>query len=200
LHESGGVGGEAVGGDGDALIIAIEQVEGIDTQVESIAVSDVDFAGDAEIGSSVVGSGEAVAAVAGKPVVEIVAVLVGIASDAGVHWAPAAVVDDAGELPVVEDVAEKLVFTVKWARLGGKSDDQAIALIGDAGSAFSRGVVGILHGRGRACDQRILAVVDGMGVSVGESKIGSARNPAIDGERSAVVDARCGALKNIDGA
>jgi hypothetical protein len=48
---------------------------------------------------------KAFAAVAGEPVVEVVAVLVGIAGDGGFEGASAAVVDDAGNLAIVEGVA-----------------------------------------------------------------------------------------------
>jgi hypothetical protein len=64
--EGGGFGGEAVGGDCDALIGAVEEVKGIGGELEAIAAGDVDFANEAEVGGRVVRSGESVAAVAGR--------------------------------------------------------------------------------------------------------------------------------------
>jgi len=42
-REGGGFGGEAVGGDGDALVVAVEEVEGIGGELEAVAVGDVNF-------------------------------------------------------------------------------------------------------------------------------------------------------------
>ncbi len=149
---------------------------------------------------AVVGSGESVAAVAGKTVVVVVAVLVGIAVDGGVDGAPAAGGDDAGNFPVVENVAEEFVFAVEGPRLHRERGDEAVALVSDAGATLGVGIVGILHGRGFAGDQRVLAVVDGVGVGVGEAEIGAAGHAAVDGESCAVVDAGGGALKFVDRA
>src|SRR6202040_2067893 len=112
-----------------------------------------------------------VASIAGEAVVEIVAVLVGIAGDGGAEGASAAVVDHGGNLPVVEDVTERWVAAMKRMGLGGDGSDQALALVGDAGSAFGARVVGILDGGGLAGDQCILAVVDGVGVCIRKAKI-----------------------------
>ena len=140
LHEGGGFDGEAVGGDFDALVVAVEEVEGVGGELQAIAVANVDFADEAKIGGSVVGSGEAVAAVAGETVVVVVAVLVGIAVDGGVDGASAAGGDDAGDFPVVENVAEELVLAVEGTRLDGEGGDEAVALVGDAGAALGIGV------------------------------------------------------------
>jgi hypothetical protein len=146
--EGGGFGGEAVGGDGDALIVAVEQVEGIGGEVEAAGVADVDFADEAEVSGGVVGASEGVAAVSGETVVEIVAVLIEIAADGGVDRASAAGGDDAGNFPVVENVSEKFLAAVKGTRFRGKSGDEALALVGDAGTALGVGLVGILYGCG----------------------------------------------------
>ena len=84
--------------------------------------------------------------------------------------------------------------------LGGEGRDQALALVGDAGSALGAGIIGILHGGGLAGDQGVLAIVDGVSIGVGEAKIGSAGDAAIDGESGSVVVAGGGALEFIDGA
>jgi len=89
---------------------------------------------------------------------------------------------------------------VEGTRLGGESGDEAVALVGDAGAAFGIGLVGVLH-RGRfAGDEGVLAIVDGVGVGVGEAEIGSTGHAAVDGESCAVVNAGGGALKFVDGA
>ena len=156
--------------------------------------------GEAKVGGGVVGPGEGVAAVAGEPVVEVVAVLIGIAGDGGVEGASAAVIHDGGDFPVVEGVAEKFVAAMKRAGLGREGGDQAITLVGDAGSALGAGGVGILHGGGLSGDERVLAVVDGVGVGEGDAQVGSARDAAIDGERGSVVIAGRRALEFVDGA
>jgi len=158
------------------------------------------FADQAEVGRGVVGSGEGVAAIAGKAVVAVVAVLVGVAGDGRVDGASTAGGDDAGNFPVVEDLAEEYVLAVEGTRFDGKSGHEALALVGDAGSALTIGVVGILHRGGRAGDEGVLTVVDGAGVGVGETEICAARHPAVHGEGCAVVDAASGALEFIDSA
>src|SRR5450755_4306914 len=85
-------------------------------------------------------------------------------------------------------------------RFGGEGDDQALALVGDAGSALGAGDVGILDGGGLSGDEGVLAVVDGVRVGIGEAQVGSAGDAAIDGERGSVVVARGGALEFVDGA
>jgi hypothetical protein len=166
--KGGGFGGMAVGGDGDALVVAVEEVERIGGELEAIAVLDVDFADEAKVGGGVIGAGEGVAAVAGEAVVIVVAVLVGIAGDGGVDGASAAGGDDAGNFPVVEHVAEESVFAVEGMRLEREGGDEEAALVGDAGAAFGVGLVRILNGGGLAGDQSVLAVIDGAGVGVGE--------------------------------
>src|SRR5208282_5245314 len=137
----GGFGGEAVGGDGDSLVEAVEQVERVDGEFEAVTLPDVDLANQTHVGGGVVGSGEGVAAVAGQAVVVVVAVLIGIAGDTGIHGAAAACGDDAGEFPVVEQVAEELMLAMKGARLEGKCGDESIALVGDARSALGARIV-----------------------------------------------------------
>src|ERR1017187_6314543 len=85
-------------------------------------------------------------------------------------------------------------------RFGEEGDDQALALVGDAGSAFGRRDVGILDGGRLSGDEGVLAVVDGVRVGVGEAQVGSAGDAAIDGERGSVVIAGGGALEFVDGA
>ena len=143
----------------------------------------MDFASEAQVGGGVVRAGEAVAAVAGEAVVEVVAVLIGIAGDGGVDWASAAGGDDAGNFPVIEDVAEEFVSAMEGTRLGGEGRGQAMALVGDAGAALSGGIVGILHGGWGAGDERVLAIVDGVGVSVGDAKVSAAGHAAVERER-----------------
>jgi hypothetical protein len=61
LDEGGGIDRQAAGGDGDALVVAIEKIEGVGGEVDTVAVSDVDFASEAKICGGVVGAGESVA-------------------------------------------------------------------------------------------------------------------------------------------
>src|SRR5260370_36562960 len=164
MNEVCGIDRESVRSDGYALIVAIEKVEGVGGEVEAIAVSEVDFAGNTQIGRGVVGSGESVAAVAREAVVKVIAVLVGIAGDGGVDGSSTADVRDAGNLPVVEKLTEKFVSPVEGSRFGGECRYQTVALVGDAGAPFADGVEGILHGGWRAGDERVLAIVNGVSV------------------------------------
>lgn len=124
--------------------------------------------------------------------------MVGIAADCGVDGASPTGCDDAGNFPIVENVAEEFVSPVKGTRLGGESGDEAVALVGDAGAALGIGLVGILKGGGFAGDEGVLTIVDGMGVGVGEAEIGSAGHAAVDRNSCAVVEAGGGALEFID--
>src|SRR5271170_725907 len=160
----------------------------------------MDFANEAEVCGSVVGPGEGVAAVAGKTIVVVVAILVGIAGDRGVDRASAAGSDDARDFPLVEDVAEERLSAMKGARLDRESSDEPTALVGDAGPTFGVGLVGILHGGGFAGDERVLAVVDRAGVSEGEAQISAASHAAVDGDSRAVIHAGGRALKFVDRA
>ena len=65
LREGGSFGREAVGGYGDALVVAVEEVERVGREFEPVAVAHVDFADQAQVGGGVIGSSESVAAVAG---------------------------------------------------------------------------------------------------------------------------------------
>src|SRR5882762_7207610 len=75
LGEGCGIGDQAVGGDADALVVAVEEVEGFGGEVEFVAFAETDFAGEAEVGGGVVGTGKGIAAVAGEAVVKAIVVL-----------------------------------------------------------------------------------------------------------------------------
>jgi hypothetical protein len=77
--------------------VAVEKVEGLGDEIQFLALREVDFANEAEVGSGMVGSGEIVAAIAGKTVVEAVAILVGIAGNCGVDRPSAADVQHRGD-------------------------------------------------------------------------------------------------------
>jgi len=97
---------EAAGIGEDALVLMIEQIEGFDHEGEAGVVGDAEIAAEAAVGGAVGWSDQCVAAEARQAVVETVAVLVGVACDFVVVGAPAADGYDAGELPVVEEIAE----------------------------------------------------------------------------------------------
>jgi len=198
--EGGGLDRQPAGGDLDSLVIAVEQVEGVGGELQSVARGQMYFAHEAKVGGGIVRAGESVAAVAGESVVVVVAILVRIAADGGVDGASAAGRNDAGNLPFVENVAKEFMFAVEGTRFHRERGDEAVALVGDAGSALAIGVVGILYCGGRASDECVLAVVDGMSISVGESKIGAVGHTAVDGQGGSVVNAGSGALKFIDRA
>src|SRR5580693_6051504 len=90
LFEVGGIGLQAVFGDQDALIVAIEQVEGFEDQVQLQALAHKQAASQAQVGGGVIGSDERIASCAGKAVVGVVAVLIGIARNHDVFGASAA--------------------------------------------------------------------------------------------------------------
>lgn len=50
LRESGGFGGEAVGRNGDPLVVAVEEVERVGGEFQAVTVADVDFSYQAQIG------------------------------------------------------------------------------------------------------------------------------------------------------
>ena len=85
-------------------------------------------------------------------------------------------------------------------RLGGEGGDQAVALVGDAGSALGAGDVGILHGGGLSGDQGVLTIVNGVGVGEGDAQVGAAGHAAIDRERGSVVITGRRALEFVDGS
>jgi hypothetical protein len=89
---------------------------------------------------------------------------------------------------------------VKGPRLGGECHNHAMPLVGDAGSALGRRIVGILHGRRLAGDKVVFSVVDRAGIGIGEPQISPASGAAIERERRTVVVAGGGALEFVDGA
>ncbi len=65
LRESGGFGSETVGGYGNALVVAVEEIERVGREFEPVTGAHVDFANQAQVGGGVIGSGESVAAITG---------------------------------------------------------------------------------------------------------------------------------------
>ena len=59
---------------------------------------------------------------------------------------------------------------------------------------------GILHGGRLAGDQSVLPVIHCAGVCVGKPEVSAARDAAVHRESGAVVVARCGTLKLVNGA
>ena len=186
-NKRGCLGRQSIAGYGDAGVEMVEEVEGICGEVETVALGDVDFAHKPKVGGAVIRSGKGVAAVAGETVVEIVAVLIGIAANGRIDRTSAAGGHDAGNFPVVQDVAEEFLSAMKGAGLEGEGGDEAAALVGNAGTAFGIRLVGILDGGGRAGDEGVLTVVDGARVGVGEAEISTAGHAAVDGDGCAVV-------------
>src|SRR5580698_8963596 len=158
FDEVGGVAGEAVFGDGHQLIVAVQQIEGFDHQIDLQTFSGIQAAAEPGIGAGVVGSEEGIASGLGQTVVVVVIVLVRIAGDGDVYGAATAVGEDSGEFPVVEDVAEELLTAMKQLGLGDPGKDQALALVGNTVSTLGVGSVGILHHGGPTGDQGVLAV------------------------------------------
>lgn len=60
LHECGGLGDEAIGGDDDELVVAVEEIERLGDQVELVAFADSNLTSNAQVGGGVVGAGESV--------------------------------------------------------------------------------------------------------------------------------------------
>src|SRR2546430_6821504 len=89
---------------------------------------------------------------------------------------------------------------MKRTRLSRKARDQPMALIGDARSALSSRIKGILNCRRLTGDERILAIIYRPGISVGHTYINTACYPPINRKRCTVVDTRCRALKFVDPA
>src|SRR5579871_153607 len=119
-----------------------------------------DNASDSHVGGGIVGSREGIAAVARKAIVEVVAVLVGIAAYRGINRPSRAVIHDSGNPPIVEEAAQHLVAAMEGPWFGRESHDQALALVGDARSALGAGNVRVLHRCRLAGDQGVLPVVD----------------------------------------
>ena len=95
-------------------------------------------------------------------------------------------------------MAEEFVAAMEEAWLGGEGGNKAVALVGDAGSALSIRLVGVLDCGGFASDESVLTVVDGVGVGIGKTEVRSVRHAAVDGESRAVVDAGGGALEFVN--
>ena len=89
---------------------------------------------------------------------------------------------------------------MKGARLERDGSHEPTALVGDAGPTFGVGLVGILHGGGFACDERVLTVVNRARVGVGKAQISASGHAAVDGDSCSVIHAGGGALKFVDGA
>src|SRR6202044_785991 len=166
LFEVGSVGLHAVFGDQNALVVAVEQVEGFQNQVQLQALAHKQTAGQAQVGGGVIGSDERIAAGARQAVVGVVAVLIWIAWGHYVFGASASVSEDSGELPVVEHFLHHGLFAAEGFGVGDPGKHEALTLIGDAQASFGRGVIRVLHHRRDAGDKRILSIVDGFGESV----------------------------------
>jgi hypothetical protein len=80
-------------------------------------------------------------------------------------------------------VVEKFVGAMEEARLGRKPGDQAMALVGHAGTALGGGEIGILHCGRLTGNQGVLSVVDGMGIGVGKAQV-KLRGPCGDSLRA----------------
>src|SRR5215475_13256567 len=87
---------------------------------------------------------------------------------------------------------------MKRTRFGRKCNYQTIALIGNAGATLGGGIVRILHRCGLASYERVLAIVKGAGVCVGQAEVSSARNAPVEGECRSVVVARGCTLEFIN--
>ena len=141
LNEVGGSAAEAVIGDDHAPVITVQCVEGLGNKFESPARSNmrsnIETAGKAEIGGGVVRSKAGVATAAGEAVVGVVSVLAGIAEDSSVDRTAAADGEDSGNLRIVEELREHGVVTAEGLGLVDSGEDEAVALVGDAGSALA---------------------------------------------------------------
>ena len=49
LNETCGIGREAIGGDGNALVVAVEKVERLDDEVEFVALAQMNLTDDAQV-------------------------------------------------------------------------------------------------------------------------------------------------------
>ena len=84
-----GVVGEAVIGNVHPFVVSIEGVEALDQQLELEALVGEERAGEAKVGGGVVGTGEAVAGKAGKPIAICISVPIRIAENVRVEWTTA---------------------------------------------------------------------------------------------------------------
>src|SRR5215469_10214930 len=136
----------------------------------------------------------------GETIVEVVAVLVGIARHGCVHRASRAVVHNGRSAPVIKESAQHLVTAMEEAWFHGKREDKAMALVGDARTALGTRVIGVLDGCWLAGNKSILPIIDGAGIGARKPEIRTVRNAAIHRQRSSAVIAGSGALKFIDSA
>ncbi len=98
------------------------------------------------------------------------------------------------------ELAEQSLAVVESAGFVDVGEDETLALIGDAVAALGTGRIGILN-RGRAAgDERVLAIVDGVGVGVAEAEVEAVGHLAAERNGSAVIDAGGFALIDVDGA
>lgn len=126
--------------------------------------------------------------------------MIGVADDGGVDRASAAVGDDGGVFPVFGELAEHSLAVVESAGFVDVGENEALALVGDAGAALGTGRIRILNRRRAAGDECILAIVDGVGISVAKAEVKAVGHLATDGNGSAAIDAGGFALIDVDGA
>src|SRR5579872_1052859 len=116
LYERACRGDHSIGSDGDALIVSVGEVECLSGKVELVPLPEANDASQPQICRGVVRSGEGVTGVARQAVVQVVAVLVGIARDGRVDGASGSVIHDRRESPVVEEAAKKFVPAMERLR------------------------------------------------------------------------------------
>src|SRR5882724_2903281 len=79
LNKLGRVTDKAILRDLDALVVTVQQVEGLRHQFHFDTVAGIDAAGESQVGGGVVRSEQRIAGDSGEPVVAVIAILVGIA-------------------------------------------------------------------------------------------------------------------------
>jgi hypothetical protein len=198
LHEIRRSAGETVVGDDDALVVAIQSIESFSNQLQFVMRSHIETACKSKISSGIVGAKKCVATVTGNAVIGIVAIPIGISSDASIDGTTATDGEDSGKLPVVEELGEDRVVAAKGLRLVDRGKYEALTLIGDAGSAFGSGGVGVLHGGWTAGNECILAIVDGVGEGVSHTEVEASAHAAVQREGHAVIGARGFAVEIVD--
>ena len=127
LHEVGRGTREAVVGDHDTLVVAIQCIESFGNQLEFVMWSHIETACKSKISCGVIGSEECVAAVSGNAVIGIVVILIGISGDAGIDGAATADGENSGKFPVVEELGQECVIASEGLRLVNRREHEAMA-------------------------------------------------------------------------
>ena len=140
-----GDGLEAIVSDGESLVLAVEDIEGLGGEFCPPSVRQMQRAREAEIARHVVRPEERIARRAGQTVIAGVAVTVSVTRGARGERPSAPGGIDSGEFPSVEDVGGEVMAAVNGRGFPGEGQHRAVSLVSRAVAALGPGQAGGLH-------------------------------------------------------